>query len=145
MAQNSSSIREQVRRNAVALISLVVAIGSLGYNTWRNERSEANRNVRAAGFQLMNNIAELQKVVLLSHYDMDAVRGNPRIGWTHVIAIKDLSYSMPAEVQTAAQDLFAVWQSNWANLAESAASLEQVETAIDQAKSEILGAIKSLD
>ena len=30
------SIREQLRRNAVALISLVIAITSLGYNTWRN-------------------------------------------------------------------------------------------------------------
>jgi uncharacterized membrane protein YebE (DUF533 family) len=40
------NIKEQVRRNAVALISLVIAITSLGYNTWRNEASENNRTQR---------------------------------------------------------------------------------------------------
>ena len=30
------SIGEQLRRNTVALISLVAAISSLAYNTWRN-------------------------------------------------------------------------------------------------------------
>ena len=145
MAKNHFSVREQLRRNAVALISLVVAISSLGYNTWRNERSEANRTVRAAGFQLMSNIAELQKVVMLSHYDMDSVRGNPRIGWTHVIAVRDLSYSMPAEVRAASQNLFSVWQDNWAGVADSNESLQRVEAAIDQAKSEILGSIRALD
>ena len=134
-----------MRRNAVALISLVVAVGSLGYNTWRNERSEANRNVRAAGFQLMTEIAGLQQVVLLSHYDMDAVRGNPRVGWTHVIAIKDLSHSMPDDVRTACQDLFLVWQDNWEDLADSDTSLGKIDAAIDHAKTEILGAIKALD
>jgi len=34
---------EQVRRNSVALISLVVAVTSLSYNTWRNEATEHNR------------------------------------------------------------------------------------------------------
>ena len=40
------SLKEQFRRNMVALISLVIAITSLGYNTWRNEASEANRTQR---------------------------------------------------------------------------------------------------
>jgi len=34
----------QLRRNIVALISLTIAISSLGYNTWRNEHTEDNRN-----------------------------------------------------------------------------------------------------
>ena len=41
-----TTVGRQLRDNAVALISLVVALGSLGYNTWRNERTEHNRNVR---------------------------------------------------------------------------------------------------
>lgn len=142
---DKNSIREQLRRNAVALISLVVAVSSLGYNTWRNERTEANRNVRAAGFQLMNEIAALQQVVLLSHYDMDAVRGNPRVGWTHVIAIRDLAYSMPEDVRDACNDLFLVWQSNWEELEGSASSLANIDAAIERTKTEILGAIRSLD
>src|SRR2546430_12543122 len=43
-----TSLRQQLRDNAVALISLVVALGSQAYNTWRNERTEHNRNVRTA-------------------------------------------------------------------------------------------------
>lgn len=43
-------ISEQIRRNAVAIISLIVALTSLGYNTYRNELSEANRTVRQVGF-----------------------------------------------------------------------------------------------
>lgn len=39
------SIREQLCRNTVALISLVIAVGSLGYNTWRNETTEAQQSV----------------------------------------------------------------------------------------------------
>jgi len=143
--KDNSSIRAQISRNAVALISLVVAVGSLGYNTWRNELTEANRNVRSAGFQLMNEIAKLQQVVLLSHYDMDDVRGNPRVGWTHVIAIKDLAYSMPADVQTACDDLFLVWQDNWDSLANTPASLDKIDSSINNAKGKILRAIEALD
>ena len=145
MTRSNPSILEQVRRNAVALISLVVAISSLGYNSWRNELSEANRNVRNAGFELMHEIAGLQQVVLLSHYDMDEVRGNPRVGWTHAIAIRDLAYPMPEDVRTACNDLFLVWQTNWDSVASSDSSLENVDAAIDRAKTEILGAIHALD
>jgi hypothetical protein len=36
-----ASIREQIHRNAVALISLFIAVSSLAYNTWRNETRSA--------------------------------------------------------------------------------------------------------
>ena len=46
-------IREQLRRNTVALISLAVAITSLAYNSWRNEVSEGNRNSRTVGIEML--------------------------------------------------------------------------------------------
>ena len=49
----SASIKEQIRRNLVALISLAVAVTSLGYNTWRNEASEYNRNQRLVILNLL--------------------------------------------------------------------------------------------
>ncbi|MDH3303608.1 MAG: hypothetical protein OEM50_00145 [Gammaproteobacteria bacterium] len=58
---NIITIREQLRRNAVALISLVVAITSLGYNTWRNEASEHNRNQRLLSIEVLPNAGELQQ------------------------------------------------------------------------------------
>jgi hypothetical protein len=35
------SFRVQLHRKAVALTSLGIAVGSLGYNTWRNETTAA--------------------------------------------------------------------------------------------------------
>lgn len=37
-----------LRQYGVALVSLVVSLGSLGYATWRNETSEQQRNLRYA-------------------------------------------------------------------------------------------------
>jgi hypothetical protein len=56
-----STLRHQLRNNAVALISLTVALGSLGYNTWRNERTDYNRNIRTATFELLGKLSELER------------------------------------------------------------------------------------
>ena len=63
MRASMSTVRQQLRNNAVALISLVVALGSLSYNTWRNERTESNRNIRTATFELLVKLSELERVV----------------------------------------------------------------------------------
>lgn len=47
------TIKEQLQRNTVAIISLAVAVTSLGYNTWRNEASEHNRNQRLVSIELL--------------------------------------------------------------------------------------------
>ena len=62
------SFREQIRNNAVALISLVIAIGSLGYNTWRNETTEEQRNIRHASFRVLESLGELQEIVDMRFY-----------------------------------------------------------------------------
>jgi hypothetical protein len=100
-----TSLRQQLRDNAVALISLVVALGSLAYNTWRNERTEHNRNVRTAAFELLTKLAELERVVFLAQYDRDVAGGNPRTGWTYVLVIGDLSAVVPAPVPAHAAEL----------------------------------------
>ena len=58
MNDAKNSILEQLRRNTVALISLVVAISSLSYNTWRNEATEENRNLRVAAFEILLKLGE---------------------------------------------------------------------------------------
>ena len=42
----------QVRSNAIALISLLLALTSVTYGTWRDERTERNRNIRSATSRL---------------------------------------------------------------------------------------------
>ena len=76
----NDSIGSQLRRNAVALISLVVAITALTYNTWRNEKSEDNRNHHQAAFEILLKLNELQQVVFHHRYDGDTTdKGNPRL------------------------------------------------------------------
>ena len=79
------SIREQLRRNAVALISLFIAVTGLLYTTWRNEHSEYKRNQRWASFEVLIKLNELQELVYLSYYDSEASDDSIfRRGWSKV-------------------------------------------------------------
>ena len=138
-------ILNQLRNNAVAIISLVVALSGLGYNTWRNESTEANKNVRDAGLFMMQELTKLQEVVFYARYDIDDDRGDIKTGWVHVLAIKDISYAMPESVQKSAINLSQVWSkhSNGLN-AEQAASYKAVDESIEAIKVQIVNSIKEL-
>lgn len=104
-------LREQVRRNAVALISLAVAITGLGYNTWRNEQSEDNRNRRWAAFEILLKTSELQELTFLVFYDCDtSLRGNVRTGWAHVLTLQDLTLVLEDDMVTSVDRLQEIWQ-----------------------------------
>ncbi len=140
-----NSFREQVRRNVVALISLVVALVGLTYNTWRNELTEHNRNLRAAGFEMILTLGELQQIVFFSHYDRDEYRGNPRAGWTRVLLLDDLSAIMPGHVGEASDQLRATWNDNWSGLGNEAEAEQRITAAIDRVRDETLEALADLD
>jgi hypothetical protein len=140
-----STIRQQLRNNLVALISLVVALSSLAYNTWRNERTEHNRNVRTATFELLTRLAELERVVYLAQYDRDANGGNPRVGWTYVLVIRDLSSIVPAPVPAKAAELQNAWSENWEGLGrEDERSVNRIDDAIDGLRVASLGMLRAL-
>jgi hypothetical protein len=136
---------EQLRRNAVALISLVVAVSSLSYNTWRNEATEENRNLRFAAFEILLKLGELQQVVFHVHYDKDLDKGNPRIGWAYVLTINDLARVLPDDVQASTAGLLQAWGENWENLADSPISLDIIMQALDAARSQTLVLLHSLE
>jgi hypothetical protein len=140
-----TTLRQQVRNNAVALISLVVALGSLGYNTWRNERTEHNRNIRTATFELLTKLAELERVVFLAQYDHDAGGGNPRTGWTYVLVIRDLAAVVPGPVSMQATQLQGVWATNWEDLGKSDDSAAiRIDDAIEKLREASLSTLRSL-
>lgn len=139
-------IIEQLRTNAVAIISLIVALSGLGYNTWRNESTESNKNIREAGFFMMQELTELQEVVLYARFDSDDDRGDIKSGWSHVLAVKDISYAMPELVQQDAIGLSLVWQQNAQGITSNQAeSYQQIDQAIDKVKTQIVSAINSLE
>lgn len=138
-------MREQIRNNAVALISLAVALSALGYNTWRNERTEANRNMRAAGFELLSEIGSLQQVVFYAHYNPDDARGDARMGWADVLTIQDLAALMPAEVAVDAAALRETWQAGFTGLGERDLDHTRIDAAIDRLRQSTLEALRRLD
>jgi hypothetical protein len=140
-----TTLRQQLRDNAVALISLVVALGSLAYNTWRNERTEHNRNVRTAAFELLTKLADLERVVFLAQYDRDLAGGNPRTGWTYVLVIADLSAVVPAPVPAQAAELQRVWRGNWEGLGkDDETAADHIDDAIKKLRETTLGTLRSL-
>ncbi len=129
-------ITEQLRRNSLAIISLFVAFSALGYNTWRNEQSEQNRNVRQAGFEMLLHIGELQRITYLAHFDQDSVAGNPRKGWVEVLVLRDLARLMPDSAPSALHD---TWSENWSGLGgDSDVAVAAIDNAIHDLRQDIV-------
>jgi hypothetical protein len=139
-----ASIREQVRNNLVALISLTVALSGLGYTTWRHERTELNRNLRVAGFELLTEIGSLQQVVFYAHYQPGDARGDPRMGWADVLTIVDLAELMPADVARDAQALNATWQADWSGLGDDPEAHRRIDASIDVIRQTTLAELRKL-
>jgi hypothetical protein len=138
-------IRQQLRNNAVALISLAVAISSLGYNTWRNERTEHNRNVRTAAFEVLMRAGDLERVTFLAQYDRDRSAGSPRTGWTDVLAIRDLSALVPGSVPDRSAELLKVWGENWEGLGkDDETAVSRIDDAIGRVREAALAVLRTL-
>jgi hypothetical protein len=145
-----TGMRRQIRDNLVAITSLVVALSALGYNTWRNERTERNRNVRVAGIEMLQEIGSLQQVVFYAHFtepdesgERDA-RGDPRMGWVDVFTISDLAAMMPPEVGREAAELRAVWEADSVALIESEDAFQRIDGAIEELRQATLAALRTL-
>ncbi len=146
MTNTSGGIIDQLKRNTVALVSIVIAVSSLSYNTWRNEKTEENRNQRLASFEVLLKLNEIQQVIFHSHYDKDSSdKGNPRTGWAHVLTVRDLSRVLHPPLPAAADELLVVWSKNWAGLDEKQANVDLIMSEIDNVRSETLLLLDSLE
>lgn len=142
---------DQVNNNLVALISLVLAITSLGYNTWRNETTEIQRNWRQASFQILVEVGELNQIILMRRYFPDATKDSENragevrapqswvAGWGKATMIRDLSSVMPAPMPEAGQRLFETWQEHAGDLDDT-----EDEEARETASKELLDAVEQL-
>ncbi len=141
-----TTIKEQLQRNTVALISLVIAVTSLGYNTWRNEASEYNRNQRLVSIEVLRNLGQLQQVVFHRHYDMDeSDKGNARTGWAIVLTITDLATVLEEPLPAAAEDLRAVWDDDWQKLGSDQLGSDRIIAAVEALRKDVHALLKNLD
>lgn len=157
LPNNPNSFRAQVKRHSVALISLVVAIVSLGYNTWRNETSEIHRNWRQAAFSATVELNQLQQIVLYRRYfhgrqdhPLEPLRDAETwvTGWGKVTSVRDLTSLLPGQLPKQGERLLETWEANAGQLDAEGQKAEEAEKAlmeaIDEARNDILGLIHSL-
>lgn len=140
----AQTIRQQLQANAVALISLVVALGSLGYNTWRNELTEENRSVRLAAFEVLKNLGELQVIVNFAFFAKNDQLGHPMAGWGRVALISDLSMVLPEPAPERAEKLRQVWQADWQQIEDDEPSVDRITAEIDQSREAIREIVRQL-
>ena len=147
MKMNGPNFREQVRRNAVALISLFIAVTGLLYNTWRNEHSELNRNHRWASFEILLLLSDLREIIYLNYYDSEQGDASDfRRGWSKVLLILDLADVLADPVPATAVELHGTWDDNWVALkAHDKDSLDEIEEAINRLRADTLMTLQDLD
>ena len=138
------SLLSQLRSNTVAFISLGVALVGLSYNTWRNERTEHNRNIRQAAFQQLIALGQLKQLVYHAHYDHDSQAGNPRTGWAYVETIQDFGMAMPPPVPTKDQALLDAWSQNWEGLGADDDAALAITNAIDDDRAAVVTTLQTL-
>jgi hypothetical protein len=143
-SNNKHSIAEQFRRNFVALVSLVIAVSSLTYTSWRHEQTEENHNHRIAAFETLLKLGELQQLVFHRHYDKAEDKGNPRTGWSYVLTIRDLTTLLPDPVPESANQLVETWGAHWDGLGNNQDSADAITGAIDATRTSTLELLQSL-
>jgi hypothetical protein len=137
-SDRTGTIGASVRRNAVALISLCVALTGMAYNTWRNQTTEAHRNVREASFKLLEQSGELQQVMQRRYYGGDHSQMNWIEGWGTVTLIRDMAPLVSPAVEARAEAVFRTWKERATELETGEGdSAQHIETAIDDLNSEI--------
>ncbi len=136
---------EQLRRNSLAIISLVVALSALGYNTWRNELTEHNRNIRFAGFEMLLHASELRRISYLAHFDRNSEEGNPRSGWVKVMVIRDLGTMMPKPLRSSTEALYRTWDRDWQGLGSDDGAVTAIDSALDTLRTDILRTLEELE
>lgn len=155
------TLKKQIRNNAVALISLFIAVSSLGYNTWRNEKTEEQRNVRHASFRVLESLGELQQVVDYRYYylpfdESSRQEGELRLqGFGHAAMVHDLMMLMPAPAPAAGEALQQSWLAHFSQLdaldadgrhtAASTAAEREINASIERARKAVLVVLKSLE
>ncbi|MCH9695444.1 MAG: hypothetical protein K0U72_13110 [Gammaproteobacteria bacterium] len=141
-----STITEQLRRNSVALISLAIAITSLGYNTWRNEASEHNRNQRLVTIELLLMLGDLQQITMDCHYGLSEEKDALlRAGWAKVLTIRDISQVASGGVPVMADSLYTVWNADREALGDDVNAKDRIITALENVRASTHEVLRGLD
>jgi hypothetical protein len=133
------------KRNIVAIISLVVALSGLGYNTWRNEATEAHRNVRQGAFAMLEQLGQLQQLVDQRFYADKKDDVNRISSWGKVTLVRDTAPLVSRAAQEKADQLFKVWSEQLDAMDEGDAAAEkQISDQIAALRAQLLADLRAL-
>ena len=133
----SSPVLASVKRNIVAIISLVVALAGLSYNTWRNESTEAHRNVRQGAFAMLEQLGQLQQLVDQRFYAGKKDDVNRITCWGKVALLRDTAPLVSEATQRQAERLFQVWS-------EQLEAMDEGDAAAEKKVSDQIAALRTL-
>ena len=135
----SPAWRADLARHAVALISLAVALLALGYNTWRNESTEAHRNVREAAFLLLGQLGEFQQLVDSRYFGHDHSESNRISAWGKAALVRDVAPLVSRGAEQRAVALSTVWERRVDGLAKGDAAAErEISAAVAALREQVL-------
>ncbi|WP_052435964.1 hypothetical protein [Neochlamydia sp. EPS4] len=140
----SPNFRNQLYNNAVAIISLIVAVIALAVNTWRLEQTERNRNTRQAGFEMLKNLGGLQAVVNTTLYKETHSKIEAIEGWNYIAMMSDIVILLPSPVPENLKQLAKIWSVHWKNLATNHNGVSQVNHQIDTTREAVMHALNQL-
>jgi hypothetical protein len=130
---------------ALALISLAVALAGFSYNTWRNETTEAHRNVRQASFQMLNEIGQLQQIVDNRYYANDHSEMTRIAGWGKAALLRDLGPLVSPTTAQRSQEAFDAWSANAEGIdAHDAESERRVSGSLKRLRKQVLDELMAL-
>lgn len=135
---------DQIKNNLIAIVSLIIAITALTYNTWREEETEKNRTTRLAAFEVLKSLGQLQAVVNYTHFDPENKMGSPFAGWGYIALISDLSEILPDPIPQATQQLANTWSEQYPTLQTEQASAIAISQQIDLSRESILNVLHQL-
>jgi len=127
-----------------SLLGVIFAVVGFSYNAWRLEVSESNSTVRTASFEVLTELAALERVIYAGHYDNNEIQGSPRNGWVHVGVITDLSMLISNSTEKEAETLKETWAQNWGSYAQSREATDKLIHAIEAVRTEIKTALNQL-
>jgi hypothetical protein len=128
-----------------AIFSVFFAVVGFSYNAWRLEVTEDNSNIRAASFEVLTVLAELEQIIYAAHYDKDTKEGSPRKGWVKIGLIVDLSSLISKSSEEQAQKLKATWQKNWKIMTHDSEATNILVSKIESVRSEIKLTLNELE
>lgn len=138
--------RGVLARHGVAFVSLFVALAGLAYNTWRNEATEAHRNVRQAAFVVFEGLGELQQLVDQRYYAGRKGDVNRISGWGKVTLVRDMSMLVSPGASRQAMRLFDTWEGRLDQLDRGEPAAErEISSAIASVREQVLRDLEALE